>query len=145
MLDRLVGQAISQVLTPIFDPDFSESSFGFRPRRCAHGALRQVQRYIGEGYRIAVDLDLEKFFDKVRHDVLVARVARKVSDKRLLTLIGRSPREPVSWSGTPSKQPRWEPCKVPLSLRCSPTSCWMISTVNSNDVATRSRVTPMIF
>lgn len=81
VLDRLVGQAIQQVLTPIFDPDFSESSFGFRPRRCAHGALRQVQRYIGAGYRIAVDLDLEKFFDSVQHDVLMTRVARKVSDK----------------------------------------------------------------
>jgi len=71
------------------DPGFSESSFGFRPGRSAHGAVRQVQRTIGEGYRFAVDLDLEKFFDRVNHDVLMARVARKVRDKCLLGLIGR--------------------------------------------------------
>ncbi|MCP5071330.1 MAG: group II intron reverse transcriptase/maturase, partial [bacterium] len=79
-----IAQAIQQVLTPIFDPDFSESSFGFRPGRGAHGALRQVQRWAGEGYRIAVDLDLEKCFDEISHDVLLARVARKVRDRRLL-------------------------------------------------------------
>lgn len=89
IVDRLICQAIGQVLTPIFDPDFSASSFGFRPGRSAHGALRQVQRHIRQGYRIAVDLDLEKFFDKVSHDVLMARVARKVRDKLLLALIGR--------------------------------------------------------
>lgn len=89
VLDRCIQQAIAQILTPIFDPAFSESSFGFRPGRSAHGALRQVQRHIGAGYRIAVDLDLEKFFDRVHHDVLLARVARKVRDKRLLALIGR--------------------------------------------------------
>jgi RNA-directed DNA polymerase len=89
VLDRFIQQAIAQILTPLFDPAFSESSFGFRPGRSAHGALRQVQRHIGAGYRIAVDLDLEKFFDRVHHDVLLARVARKVRDKRLLALIGR--------------------------------------------------------
>jgi len=89
VLDRLICQAIAQVLTPIFDPDFSASSFGFRPGRSAHGARRQAQRHIREGYRFAVDLDLETFFDKVNHDVLMARVARKVRDKRLLALIGR--------------------------------------------------------
>lgn len=71
----------------MFDPAFSESSFGFRPGRSARGALRQVQRHIGAGYRVAVDL--EKFFDRVHHDGLLARVARKVRDKRLLALIGR--------------------------------------------------------
>lgn len=99
VLDRLVGQAISQVLTPIFDPDFCESSLGFRPRRSAHGALRQVQRHIGEDYHIAVDLDLEKFFDRVQHDVLISRVARKVSDKVLLGLIGRYLRAGVMVEG----------------------------------------------
>jgi RNA-directed DNA polymerase len=74
---------------PIFDAGFSESSFGFRPRRGAHGALRQVQASIKAGYRIAVDLDLAKFFDNVQHDILMARVARKVGDARLLGLIGR--------------------------------------------------------
>lgn len=87
--DRLIQQAIAQVLTPIFDPGFSASSFGFRPKRSAHGALRQVQADVRAGYRIAVDLDLAKFFDNVRHDILMARVARRVGDKRLLALIGR--------------------------------------------------------
>jgi len=89
VVDRVIQQAIAQVMGPLFDPGFSESSFGFRPGRSAHGALRQVQRFIGGGYRIAVDLDLAKFFDNVQHDVLMARVARKVRDKRLLALIGR--------------------------------------------------------
>ena len=89
VLDRLICQAIQQVLTPIFDPDFSESSFGFRPRRSAYGALKQVTRFLREGRRIAVDLDLARFFDQVNHDVLLARVSRKVRDKCLLALIGR--------------------------------------------------------
>jgi len=89
VLDRFIQQAIAQVMGPLFDPGFSDSSHGFRLERSAHGALRQVQRHIGEGYRIAVDLDLAKFFDNVRHDVLMARVGRKVRDKRLLALIGR--------------------------------------------------------
>lgn len=95
VLDRLIQQAILIVLTPIFDPDFSESSFGFRPKRSAHGAIKQVQRTIREGYRYCVDMDLSKFFDRVQHDVLLVRVARKVHDKRLLQLIGRSLRAGV--------------------------------------------------
>jgi len=89
VLDRVIQQAIAQIIGPIFDPTFSASSFGFRPRRSAHGALRQVQDHIQAGYRIAVDLDLAKFFDTVQHDVLVVRVARGIGDKRLLALIGR--------------------------------------------------------
>jgi RNA-directed DNA polymerase len=98
--DRLIQQAIAQVLTPIFDPEFSESSFGFRPNRSAHGALRQVQAHIRAGYRIAIDLDLAKFFDNVQHDILMARVARGVGDKRLLALIGRYLRAGVMVSET---------------------------------------------
>ena len=82
--DRLIQQAILQVLTPIFDPGFSESSFGFRPKRSAHGAIKQVQLHIRSGYRHCVDMDLSKFFDRVNHSVLHARVSRKVSDQRLL-------------------------------------------------------------
>jgi RNA-directed DNA polymerase len=88
VMERLIQQAILQVLTPIFDPHFSESSFGFRPKRSAHGAIKQVQTHIRSGYRHCVDMDLSKFFDRVQHDVLLARVARKVGDKRLLRLIG---------------------------------------------------------
>ena len=89
VLDRLIQQAIAQVLSPIFDPAFSESSFGFRPGRSAHHAIYKARQYIREGYRIAVDMDLSKFFDTVNHDVLMCRVARKVRDKRLLSLIGK--------------------------------------------------------
>jgi RNA-directed DNA polymerase len=89
VLERIIQQAILQVLTPVFDPGFSESSYGFRPRRSAHGAAKQVQRTIRRGYRHAVDMDLSKFFDKVQHDVLMSRIARKVSDPSLLKLIGR--------------------------------------------------------
>ncbi len=87
--DRVIQQAIAQVMTPIFDPDFSDSSYGFRPGRSAHDALRQVRADIKAGYRVAVDLDLAKFFDHVDHDILMACVARKVRDKRLLALIGK--------------------------------------------------------
>jgi len=89
VVDRVIAQAIQQILTPIFDPGFSTSSFGFRPGRSAHGALRQVQRHLRDGHRIAVDLDVEKFFDLVGHDALMSRVGRKVRDQRLLALIGR--------------------------------------------------------
>jgi len=89
ILDRVIQQAISQVLNPIFDPDFSESSFGFRPGRSAHGAIWQVNKYVKSGYRYAVDLDLEKFFDTVNHDVLMRHVAMKVQDKSVLKLIGK--------------------------------------------------------
>ncbi len=89
VLDRLIQQAILQVLTPVFDPGFSCHSYGFRPGKRAHDAVRRAQSYIQEGYEWVVDLDIEKFFDRVNHDVLMARVARKVSDKRLLKLIRR--------------------------------------------------------
>jgi RNA-directed DNA polymerase len=89
VLDRVIQQAIAQVLGPLFDPGFSASSFGFRPGRSAHGALRRVQGFITEGCRVGVDLDLAKCFDNVQHDVLMARVGRKVRDKRLLALVGR--------------------------------------------------------
>lgn len=88
-VDRLVQQAILQVLEPILDPTFSASSFGFRPGKSAHQALRQASQYVAEGRSIVVDLDLEKFFDRVNHDLLMARLARRVSDKRLLRIVRR--------------------------------------------------------
>lgn len=99
VLDRVIQQAIVQVLTPLFDPDFSESSYGFRPKRSAHGAVKQVQRTIRQRYRFVVDMDLSKFFDRVQHDVLMNRVARKVRDKRVLRLIGRYLRAGVMVNG----------------------------------------------
>lgn len=89
VVDRLVQQAILQVLEPILDPTFSDSSYGFRPRRSAHQALQQASRYVAEGRTIVVDMDLEKFFDRVNHDILMARLARRVADKRLLKIIRR--------------------------------------------------------
>ena len=89
VLDRLIQQAIAQVLLPIYDPSFSKSSFGFRPGRSAHDAVYQVRGYIRKGYRVAVDCDLSKFFDTVVHDVLMSRISRKVRDKRVLKLIGK--------------------------------------------------------
>jgi RNA-directed DNA polymerase len=87
VVDRLIQQALLQVLQKHWDPTFSEHSYGFRPGRSAHQAVAQVQRYIAEGYGIVIDLDLEKFFDRVNHDMLMARVAARVSDKRVLKLI----------------------------------------------------------
>jgi len=89
VVDRLIQQAIAQVLTTIFEPGFSNHSYGFRPNRSAHDAVKQVQAYVRQGYRWAVDMDLEKFFDTVDHDVLMHRVARKVHDKGVLKLIGK--------------------------------------------------------
>ena len=89
VVDRLIQQAMLQVLNPIFDPGFSESSYGFRPGRSAHQAVLKAREHVASGKRWVVDLDIEKFFDRVNHDVLMARVARKVKDKRVLRLIRR--------------------------------------------------------
>ena len=89
VLDRLIQQALLQVLQPRFDPTFSEHSHGFRPTRSAHGAIREAQRYVQEGKRWAVDVDLEKFFDRVNHDVLMGRLAKRIEEGRVLVLIRR--------------------------------------------------------
>ena len=89
VVDRLVQQAILQVLEPILDPTFSASSFGFRPGTSAHERCAQAQTYVADGREIVVDIDLEKFFDRVNHDILMARLARRVGDKRLLRIIRR--------------------------------------------------------
>ena len=86
-VDRLIQQAVLQVLQPRWDPTFSEHSYGFRPSRSAHQAVSQAQQYIGEGYGTVVDIDLEKFFDRVNHDRLMARLAKRITDKRMLKLI----------------------------------------------------------
>ena len=89
VVDRFIQQAILQVLGPRFDPTFSQHSYGFRPRRSAHDAVVQAQRYVNDGRRFVVDVDLEKFFDRVNHDVLMGRLAKRIADKRLLGLIRR--------------------------------------------------------
>ena len=88
MLDRVIQQSIARVIGPIIDPSFSEYSFGFRPKRSAHQAVRHLSDVIKTGRRVAVDLDLSKFFDRVDHDVLMCRLARKVPDRRVLRLVG---------------------------------------------------------
>lgn len=87
--DRLIQQALLQLLTPIFDPAFSESSFGYRPKRSAKQAVLAMKSHVEAGHHWVVDLDLEAFFDRVNHDVLMARVARRVGDKQVLRLIRR--------------------------------------------------------
>ncbi len=103
VVDRVIQQAIAQVLTPVFDPCFSESSFGFRPERSAQDAARKVSELKAQGYRIAVEVDLEKFFDNVNHDILMHLVAKEVRDKPLLKLIGKYLRAGVQIDG--EKQP----------------------------------------
>lgn len=113
VVDRLIQQAIHQVLCPIFDGTFSNSSFGFRPGRSAHQAVLQARRFVAEGRRWVVDLDLEKFFDRVNHDILMSRIARKVVDKQVLRLIRRYLQagmmigglETVRTEGTPQGSP----------------------------------------
>jgi RNA-directed DNA polymerase len=87
VLDRLIQQAIAQVLQQIFDPTFSDSSFGFRPGRSQHDAVRRAKSYLESGYGYLVDMDLAKFFDQVSHDRLLSRLAGKIKDKRVLKLI----------------------------------------------------------
>ncbi len=89
VLDRFIQQALLQVLQPRFDPSFSQHSHGFRPGRRAHDAIVEAQRYIQEGRRFVVDVDLEKFFDRVNHDVLMGKVAKRIEDRRVLGLIRR--------------------------------------------------------
>jgi RNA-directed DNA polymerase len=89
VVDRLIQQALHQVLQPMFEPTFSDASYGFRPGRNAHQALRQAREYVAQGKRWVVDIDLEKFFDRVNHDLLMGKLAMKIGDARVLTLIRR--------------------------------------------------------
>jgi RNA-directed DNA polymerase len=115
VLDRLIQQAILQVLSPIFDPAFSDHSFGFRPGRSAHQAVKQARGFMAEGHRWVVDLDLEKFFDRVNHDILMSRIARKVRDKRLLKLIRQYLQAGMMAEGIVSPRKAGTPQGGPLS------------------------------
>ncbi len=113
--DRLVQQAILQILQPLIDPTFSECSYGFRPGRSAHDAVLQAQRYAQEGYRVVVDVDLEKFFDRVNHDVLMDRLAKRVSDKAVLRLIRRYLQAGIVANGVVMDRSEGTPQGGPLS------------------------------
>jgi RNA-directed DNA polymerase len=115
VLDRFIQQAVMEVLQRRWDRTFSEHSYGFRPGRSAHQAVEQAQRYIAEGYRWCVDLDLEKFFDRVSHDKLMAKIAQRVSDKRLLKLIRAFLKAGVLENGLVSPVDEGTPQGGPLS------------------------------
>jgi RNA-directed DNA polymerase len=115
VVDRLVQQAIRQVLEPILDPAFSASSYGFRPGRGAHDALAKAKEYVADGRVIVVDIDLEKFFDKVNHDILMARLGRWVGDKRMLRIIGRFLRAGLMQDGVCVSREEGTPQGGPLS------------------------------
>jgi RNA-directed DNA polymerase len=113
--DRLIQQAIAQVLSKIYDPMFSEHSYGFRPNRSAHDAVRKAKGYIKEGYRWVVDMDLEKFFDKVNHDRLMSTLANRINDKPLLKLIRKYLQAGVMINGVVSSTEEGTPQGGPLS------------------------------
>lgn len=115
VVDRVIQQAISQVLTEVFEPEFSEHSYGFRPNKSAHQALKQAEIYINSGYKVVVDMDLEKFFDRVNHDKLMHLISRKVSDKRVLKLIRRYLTAGVMTNGICVKSKEGTPQGGPLS------------------------------
>ena len=115
VVDRLIQQALHQVLSPVFEPGFSESSYGFRPGRNAHQAVGKAREYVAAGKRWVVDMDLEKFFDRVNHDVLMGRVARRVKDKRILRLIRRYLQSGVMAGGLVSQTVQGTPQGGPLS------------------------------
>ena len=113
--DRLIQQALSQVLMPVFDPTFSASSYGYRPKRSAKQAVSAMKAYVTAGHRWAVDLDLKAFFDRVNHDLLMARVARRVDDKRVLRLIRRYLEAGMFQCGLPTVRRQGTPQGGPLS------------------------------
>lgn len=115
VMDRIIQEALHQELVPVFDPTFSKYSYGFRPNRNAAQAISQVQTYIQEGCEWVVDIDLEKFFDKVNHDMLMARVARKVKDKKILLLIRRYLQSGVMEEGLVKPTEEGTPQGGPLS------------------------------
>jgi RNA-directed DNA polymerase len=115
VVDRLIQQALLQVLQPLIDPTFSAHSHGFRPGRSAHGAVLEAQQYVQAGHRVVVDVDLEKFFDRVNHDILMDRLAKRIADKRVLRLIRRYLQAGILAHGVHSERFEGTPQGGPLS------------------------------
>ncbi|WP_373897786.1 group II intron reverse transcriptase/maturase [Haloimpatiens sp. FM7315] len=115
VLDRLIQQAMAQELNKIYDPSFSESSYGFRPNKSAKQAILKAREYIDEGYRVVVDMDLEKFFDKVNHDILMERLSRRIRDKRILKLIRGYLKSGIMINGIKVESEKGTPQGGPLS------------------------------
>jgi RNA-directed DNA polymerase len=115
LMDRLIQQALHQVLSPIFEAEFSASSYGFRPGRNAHQAIKAAKQYVAEGRRVVVDMDLEKFFDRVNHDLLMEKISRKVDDRRVHRLIRRYLEAGMMAEGTVSPRTEGTPQGGPLS------------------------------
>jgi group II intron reverse transcriptase/maturase len=115
LTDRLIQQALHQVLSPMFEGDFSRSSYGFRPGKNAHQAVKAARQYVAEGRRIVVDMDLEKFFDRVNHDILMEKVSKKIGDGRVLKLIRRYLEAGMMAEGVVSPRMQGTPQGGPLS------------------------------
>jgi len=115
VMDRFIQQAIAQVLSSIYDPTFSDHSYGFRPNRSAHGAVKKAQGYIADGNRWVVDIDLEKFFDRVNHDKLMGLLAKRIEDKRLLKLIHKYLKTGIMINGVVTDNEEGTPQGGPLS------------------------------
>jgi len=115
VLDRFVQQAILQIMEPIFDPTFSESSFGFRPKRSAHQALKSASEHVKSGLIVVVDVDLEKYFDRVNHDILMSRIARRIGDRRLLKILREFLKAGILIDGVCMRRKEGTPQGGPLS------------------------------
>jgi len=122
VIDRLIQQALHQAMQPLFEPTFSDASYGFRPGRSAQQAVRKAAEHIRAGKRWVVDMDLEKFFDRVNHDVLMVRVARRVTDTKVLHLIRRFLQAAMMANGVETQGSRERRKAAPCRLYC-PTFC----------------------
>ena len=139
--DRLIQQALLQVLQPIIDPTFSEHSYGFRPGRRARDAVLKAQRHVQEGYRVVVDVDLEKFFDRVNHDILTERLSRRIADKAVLRLVRHYLVAGIMDGGVVMERHEGTP-QGGRCRRCWPMCCWTRWTGNWRREAIASCATP---